>query len=104
MPIISALGVIINLTTYHQARTDQSSHADHHWAQDVTTQGAGTMLGITNSCGVVMGILGNLATGWAVDATGSYCLVFGALAALYATSWALFASTLKGEPIRLSMA
>ena len=48
-----------------------------------------------------MGILGNLTTGWIVASTGSYRLVFGCTALLYASSFVAFFAVMRGDPIRL---
>jgi len=34
------------------------------------------MLGLTNSCSIALGIVGNLCTGMLVESTGSYSIVF----------------------------
>jgi hypothetical protein len=45
------------------------------------------------------GILGNLATGWLVSATGSYGSVFAALALLYAAAAAMWATCTSPDPV-----
>lgn len=61
------------------------------------------MLGITNSCSIIMGIAGNLATGLIVEATGSYRTVFVCTAALYLTSCAAFVALLRGRHLSLGV-
>lgn len=66
--------------------------------QDVASQDAGKLLGLTNTCGTLVGMLGNLVTG-RLASTHGYSCVFGITVLLYAASaltWALFA---KGAPL-----
>lgn len=61
--------------------------------QDVASKDAGKLLGLTNTCGTMVGILGNLVTGRLASSHGYTC-VFVITVLLYATSaltWALFA-------------
>jgi len=44
----------------------------HSYLQQVATDSAGVLQGMTNSCSVFMGILGTTAAGLALEATGSY--------------------------------
>ena len=44
--------------------------------QDVARASAGKLLGLTNSCSIALGIVGNLCTGVLVESTGSYNAVF----------------------------
>ena len=55
-------------------------------------------------CSILMGILGNLATGHIVSLTGSYQAVFAVTALLYLSSFAAFVLVLRGTPIRLRRA
>ena len=59
----------------------------------------GTVLGITNSLGIITGVIGNLATGAIVVATGSYQAVFQVTAMFYASSFLVWLLLLKGEPV-----
>lgn len=65
--------------------------------------GVGVLQGLTNSCSIAMGVLGNLATGALVDATGSYRAVFGATALVYTASFAAWAALLDGRPINIAV-
>ncbi|KAG1669639.1 hypothetical protein FOA52_010799 [Chlamydomonas sp. UWO 241] len=73
----------------------------HAYVQDVAPRDAGLVLGMTNSCSIAMGIIGNLSTGVIVEATGSYRLAFAVPLLMYVSSFALFMGLLRGQPIRL---
>lgn len=60
------------------------------------------MLGITNCCSIAMGLVGNLATGVLLGATGSYRAGFVVPVLLYLSSFAAFMLLLRGQPLRLS--
>ena len=70
--------------------------------QDVANRDAGKLLGLTNTCGTLVGVVGNVATGRLAASQHGYTAVFGITSALYAASaltWLLF---MKGQPIRVS--
>jgi hypothetical protein len=70
--------------------------------QDVANKDAGKLLGLTNTCGTLVGVVGNVATGRLAASRHGYTAVFGITSALYATSavtWLLF---MKGQPIQFS--
>ena len=71
----------------------------HSYVQEYGSQNAGTILGVTNSAGIITGIVGNLATGAIVVATGSYQLVFLLTGGIYASSFIVWLAMLKGDPI-----
>lgn len=73
----------------------------HAYVQDVASGDAGMMLGITNTCSILMGILGNLCTGAIVGVSGSYRSVYGVTSLLYLSSFIVFMTVLKGGRIRL---
>jgi nitrate/nitrite transporter NarK len=77
------------------------SHSGFHsYLQDVSAGNAGVVYGITNTCSIATGILGNLVTGVVVEATGSYASVFVLFAALNlsaALAFSAFTSTNKVE-------
>ncbi|KAF8059183.1 NDK1 [Scenedesmus sp. PABB004] len=58
----------------------------HAHLQDVAGGAAGVLQGVTNSASILAGIACSLLTGLAVERTGSYCAVFGALACVYAAA------------------
>ncbi|GBF87543.1 hypothetical protein Rsub_00254 [Raphidocelis subcapitata] len=72
----------------------------HAHLQDVAGPSAGVLQGLTNSCSILTGMLASLATGWLVEATGSYSSVWLALAALYAAGAALWATCTTGEQLQ----
>lgn len=69
----------------------------HAYVQHFFAEQAGSVLGVTNSCGIVVGMLANLAMGWTVSATGSYQMMFAATAVLYASSWFAWMLALHGR-------
>jgi ACS family sodium-dependent inorganic phosphate cotransporter len=76
----------------------------HAYLQDVCGARAGVLQGVTNSASILAGLLGSLLTGWVVDATGSYSVVFWMLGALYgvaAVVWGLCSSSHKLEAQRI---
>lgn len=51
---------------------------------DIAPEHAGTLMGITNTAGTIPGIVGVLVSGWILDTTGSWTLVFQVAAAVSA--------------------
>ncbi|WP_173205217.1 MFS transporter [Sphingopyxis sp. BSNA05] len=51
---------------------------------DIAPEHAGTLMGITNTAGTIPGIIGVLVSGWILDITGSWALVFQVAAAVAA--------------------
>ena len=51
---------------------------------DIAPEHAGTLMGITNTAGTIPGIIGVLVSGWILDVTGSWALVFQMAAAVAA--------------------
>jgi nitrate/nitrite transporter NarK len=62
----------------------------HAYVQHFFADKAGAVLGVTNSCGIVVGMVANLAMGWILSATGSYQAMFATTAVLYASSWLMW--------------
>lgn len=69
----------------------------HSYVQHCFASRAGSVLGVTNSCGIVVGMAANLAMGWTVSATGSYKPMFAATAIIYASSWIIWLLCLRGS-------
>jgi hypothetical protein len=67
----------------------------HAHVQDVAGGQAGTLLALSNTGGIVMGIAGNILTGSLVARTGSFTLVFALAAALYLSSVAVWTTVLR---------
>ncbi|MFU8817354.1 MAG: ACS family MFS transporter [Pseudomonadales bacterium] len=62
---------------------------------DVAPRYAGVLMGISNTAGTLPGIIGVIATGFILDATGSWAIVFGTAAGVYLFGlavWLLFAT------------
>ncbi|KAK9806084.1 hypothetical protein WJX72_000485 [[Myrmecia] bisecta] len=74
----------------------------HTYVQDVAPADAGKLLGITNTCGTAVGIVGNLATGRLAASSWGYTAVFGLTAAVYLSAFILWNLTMHGAEIRLS--
>ncbi len=51
---------------------------------DIAPEHAGTLMGITNTAGTIPGIIGVLVSGWILEVTGSWALVFQTAAAVAA--------------------
>ena len=66
--------------------------------QEVAGPSAGALQGLTNSCSILVGIAGTLWTGVVVE-QGSYCAVFGAMAAAYAAAAVIWAGCLSDVPV-----
>ncbi|KAL6761234.1 major facilitator superfamily transporter [Haematococcus lacustris] len=73
----------------------------HPYIQDVAGGSAGLLTGLTNSCSIAMGIMGNLCTGALVQMTGTFSTVFVVTMALYLSSCCVFLAVLKLQPIQL---
>lgn len=73
----------------------------HAYVQDVAGPSgkAGLLLSITNSGGVLFGVVGNLLTGWLVQTTGSFSSVFLIAAALYVSSCIIWVYVMDEEPL-----
>jgi len=70
-----------------------SGFASNHL--DIGPRYAGALMGLSNTAGTLPGIVGVTVTGYILEATGSWALVFGIAALLYvagATAWLLFAT------------
>ena len=69
----------------------------HSYLQDVLPSRAGSFLGITNTLGVIAGIVANLFVGYAVETTGGFGLVFLVTAGVYASSGVVWNLNAKGR-------
>ena len=67
--------------------------------QDVAGGQAGTLLAVSNTGGIVMGIIGNILTGWLVTKTGGFSTIFVLIAALYLSSAAVWTLVIRSGPI-----
>jgi hypothetical protein len=73
----------------------------HAYVQDVAPADAGKVLGVTNTCGTLAGLGGNLVTGALAGGAGGYAAVFGLAAALYGASALTWLAFARGAPVRL---
>ena len=71
-------------------------------AQDVAPADAGKLLGLTNSCGTLMGIGANLAAGALAGSPWGYGGVFALTAGLYLASCVTWNAFMKGAPLSLA--
>ena len=69
--------------------------------QDVAPRDAGLILALTNTCGTVVGVAGNVATGMLAQG-GGYGAVFALTALLYLASFILWNAFMRGQPLSLS--
>ena len=69
----------------------------HSYLQDVLPARAGAFLGITNTLGVAAGIVANLLTGYMVENTGSFRMVFLVTAGVYASSGLVWNANMRGR-------
>lgn len=74
----------------------------HPYIVDVCGPYSGTVLSITNSSGIIAGIVGNILTGYLVSCSGNFNLVFRYLAAVNILSCILWNIYMKGDKIDLS--
>ncbi|KAL0036860.1 hypothetical protein WJX77_002503 [Trebouxia sp. C0004] len=73
----------------------------HAYVQDVAPQDAGKLLGITNTCGTMVGILGNIVTGNIAASQGGYPLVFALISGGYLSSFVVWRIWVNGHNIVL---
>ena len=72
--------------------------------QDVAPENAGKLLGITNTCGTAVGILGNILTGNIAASQGGYSAVFAVIGACYISSFVVWHIWINGHNIVLGSA
>lgn len=72
--------------------------------QDVAPENAGKLLGITNTCGTAVGILGNILTGNIAASQGGYSAVFAVIGACYISSFVVWHFWINGHNIVLGSA
>jgi Major Facilitator Superfamily len=71
----------------------------HSYVQTNGAMRAGSLLAVTNSCGIIAGAIANLAMGVLLSATGSYASMFAATAAIYVSSWLVWLVLLRGRSL-----
>ena len=69
----------------------------HSYLQDVLPSRAGSFLGMTNTLGVIAGIVANLFVGYVVETTGGFRLVFLVTALVYASSGVVWNLSARGR-------
>jgi ACS family sodium-dependent inorganic phosphate cotransporter len=74
-----------------------SGYASNHL--DIAPRYAGALMGLSNTAGTLPGVIGVTVTGYLLDSTGSWALVFGIAAALYVAGTVVWRAFAKGEPL-----
>ena len=74
-----------------------SGFASNHL--DIAPRYAGALMGLSNTAGTLPGVIGVAVTGYILDATGSWSMVFGIAAGLYVAGAAVWLVFAKGEPL-----
>lgn len=69
----------------------------HSYLQDVLPSRAGSFLGMTNTLGVIAGVVANLFVGSVVETTGGFRLVFLVTALVYASSGVVWNLSARGR-------
>ena len=69
--------------------------------QDVAPQDAGKLLGITNTCGTLVGIFGNIMTGNIAASQWGYPAVFALISGAYLSSFLVWRIWVNGHSIIL---
>jgi ACS family sodium-dependent inorganic phosphate cotransporter len=64
---------------------------------DIAPRHAGALMGLSNTAGTIPGVIGVTASGWLVDATGSWSIVFIVAAGIKLVGLAFFLAFAKGE-------
>ena len=91
----AALGLLVTALGAHSF----SSAGLHAHVTDVAPQASGRILGFTNTVGVLVGIVANVATGRVLDATGSFKAVFALTAAIYLSEVVAFFGFVRDGPL-----
>lgn len=73
----------------------------HSYVQDVAPRSAGLVLAITNTCGTLVGIAGNLLTGYMAASRWGYAGIFALTAVLQAVSGAAWLAGAHGQRLDL---
>lgn len=71
----------------------------HSHVVDVAPRKAGVILGFTNTVGVSVGIVAQLVTGYLVEKTGSFRIIFNLTAAMYVSGFTIFCAFMQGGPL-----
>lgn len=71
----------------------------HPYIVEVSGKYSGTILSLTNSAGVIAGIVGNITTGYLVGLEGNFNAVFRILSGVYLLSCVLWNLFMKGEKL-----
>ena len=77
--------------------------AFHAMVATVAGNRSGFILALTNTGGIVMGIVANLSAGFLLARFGSFGALFGITAALYVSSFAVWAAVIRGDQLYVSI-
>mmetsp|Transcript_19000 Transcript_19000/g.52983 ORF Transcript_19000/g.52983 Transcript_19000/m.52983 type:complete len:434 (+) Transcript_19000:252-1553(+) len=72
------------------------------YVQDVAPQDSGKIISITNTCGILTGVVGNCATGFILEKTNDYRLVFLLTALIYLSAFFAWVTFMRGGRLKLS--
>lgn len=87
----------------HQSQDAAAAAQGMAGAQDVAPVDAGKVLGLTNSCGTVVGVLANIVAGRLAAAHNGYALLFGSMAVLYLIATFTWLALAKGEEVHFNV-
>jgi MFS transporter, ACS family, solute carrier family 17 (sodium-dependent inorganic phosphate cotransporter), other len=91
---VPSVGAVALLTVFGSAGLCMSGfHVNHI---DISPKYAGVLMGLTNTGATVPGVVGVLLTGWILDATGSWALVFLIAAGIDVTAVVVMVCCAKG--------
>jgi hypothetical protein len=74
----------------------------HPYVQDVAPEDAGLVLAITNTCGTLVGIVGNVLTGWLAATPLGYSAVFKLTIAFQVGSLIVWRAAADGRHLQLA--
>ncbi len=93
-PLVGVACILIGLVSW------SCDYAGFHpYIVEVSGRYSGTVLSLTNSAGIIAGIVGNIATGYSVSLEGNFNTVFKVLSAVYLLSFVLWNLFMKGEKL-----
>ena len=93
------LVTILGLLSFALACLAFSYSGFHAYLQDVSGRRAGSLLSLTNLSGILMGICGNVLSGWLMQVTGSFSPMFFISGCMFISSGVLWMILMKGQVI-----
>lgn len=71
----------------------------HSYIQDVSGGKAGALLAMTNTAGIIMGIVGNILSGYMMEMTGSFTVMFLLTGLMFLSSGIMWRGLMKGDAL-----